>query len=62
MTERRRAEKLQGALYRIAEESAATHDISSLYEAVHRIVGDLMDARNFFIAIVDHATETLQFP
>jgi diguanylate cyclase (GGDEF)-like protein/PAS domain S-box-containing protein len=62
VTERRRAEKLQAALYRIAEESAATHDIDSLYEAVHRIVGDLMDARNFFIAIVDYAADTLQFP
>jgi diguanylate cyclase (GGDEF)-like protein/PAS domain S-box-containing protein len=62
VTERRMAEKLQSALYRIAEETAAATDLGQVYGAVHRIVGELMDARNFYIAVLDPANNTLSFP
>src|SRR5262249_36565314 len=32
------------------------------YAAVHAIVGELMDARNFYIALQDEATRTVGFP
>jgi len=62
VTERRKAEKLQSALYRIAEETAAATDLGELYGAVHRIVGELMDARNFYITLHDSETATMSFP
>ncbi|HEY0789072.1 MAG TPA: diguanylate cyclase, partial [Thermoanaerobaculia bacterium] len=33
-----------------------------LYSSIHRIVADLMDARNFYIAFYDEATDSLTFP
>ncbi len=62
VTERKRSEKLRSALYRIAAETAAAEDLPQVFAAVHRIVGELMDARNFYIALVDPATETIRFP
>ena len=62
VTERRKAEKLQSALYRIAEETAAATDLNQVYEAVHRIVGEMMDARNFYIALYDADSERMSFP
>ena len=62
VTERRKAEKVQSALYRIAEETTAATDLTEVYGAVHRIVGEMMDARNFYIALHDAASDTLSFP
>ena len=57
-----RAAQIQGATYRI---SLAAHDsptLQELYRAIHEIVGELMPARNFYIALYDPATETISFP
>lgn len=62
VTDRKRAERIQSALYRIAEEASAAESIEHLCPAVHRIVGELMDARNFYIALHDPETNTLSFP
>ena len=56
---RENAEKVQGALYRIAELASAAQDMQEFYRAVHEIVGELMDARNIFIALYD---EQLRMP
>ncbi|HEU0093489.1 MAG TPA: PAS domain S-box protein, partial [Vicinamibacteria bacterium] len=58
---RKRAEKLQRALYRIAEISASVEDMPGFYASVHQIVGDLMNARNFYLALQDEATSGLSF-
>jgi len=57
-----RAAKVQAALYRIAEAASAVRDMPEFYAAVHRIVGELMYARNFFIGLYDPATELISFP
>jgi diguanylate cyclase (GGDEF)-like protein/PAS domain S-box-containing protein len=62
ITERRRAEKLQSALYRIAQTTSAAEDMDAFYAAIHGIVGELMYARNFYIAIYDKATDLIRFP
>jgi diguanylate cyclase (GGDEF)-like protein/PAS domain S-box-containing protein len=62
VTERKRAELLQRALYRIAETASAAEDMEQFYKAIHKIVGELMYARNFYISIFDEATDTLSFP
>lgn len=62
ITERKRAEQLQSALYRIAEETSAAGDLDEFYRFIHRIVGGLMHAENFYIALYDETSETLSFP
>jgi len=62
ITERRRSERMQSALYRIAEVSTTAGDLSELYPAIHRIVAHLLDARNFYIALHETETNTLTFP
>ncbi len=62
ITERKRAEELQRALYRIADQTSAATDLQAFYPAIHSIVGELMDARNFYIALYDEDTGRLSFP
>ena len=62
ITERKRAELLQSALYRVAEMTTTTQDMQAFFSAVHRIVGELMHAGNFFIALCDPETEMVSFP
>ncbi len=58
VAERQRGEKLQAALFRIAELSSTTETLEQFYSAVHGIVGELLYAKNFFIALLsDDATE-----
>jgi diguanylate cyclase (GGDEF)-like protein/PAS domain S-box-containing protein len=62
VTERKRAEQLQSALYRIGETAGAVREMDAFYAAIHAIVGELMDARNFYIALRDEASRTIGFP
>jgi len=62
ITEKRRSEKLQTALYQIAEVSTTSRDLADLYPKIHAIVADLMDAKNFYIALYDDATDWITFP
>jgi len=62
ITQRREAERIQSALYRIAETASVVDDLPQFYREIHRIVGGLMDARNFYIALRDPATGNLRFP
>jgi diguanylate cyclase (GGDEF)-like protein len=60
--ERQRGERLQAALFRIAELASSTDSIDEFYAAVHRVVGDLLNARNFYIALVSEDGGELSFP
>jgi two-component system cell cycle sensor histidine kinase/response regulator CckA len=62
ITERKQAEKLQSALYRIAEESSRAKNLDDLYPVLHGIVSELMYAKNFYIALYDPANQTVRFP
>ncbi|TAN05863.1 MAG: GGDEF domain-containing protein [Rhodanobacteraceae bacterium] len=60
--ERQRGERLQAALFRIAELASTTESIDNFYAAVHRVVGGLLYARNFYIALVSEDGSELTFP
>ncbi|HEY0140733.1 MAG TPA: EAL domain-containing protein [Thermoanaerobaculia bacterium] len=62
VTEQRKAEKLQQALFRIAQLSRESETLDTFYGAVHAVVGELMDARNFYIAEYDRERDVLTFP
>jgi PAS domain S-box-containing protein len=61
-SERGRSEEVQAALYRIAELAGAAQDMQEFYEAVHGIVGELMYANNFFIALHDERRQLVNWP
>ncbi len=62
ISERKRAEKLQSALYRIAATTSATDDIDEFYRAIHAIVGELMYAKNFYVALHDAYANLISYP
>jgi two-component system cell cycle sensor histidine kinase/response regulator CckA len=62
ISERKRAEALSSALYRIAEKASAAQDLQQFFAAIHGIVDELMSARNFSIAIRDAESELVSFP
>ena len=62
ITEQKRTEALHSALHRITQETSTAEDLPEFYAAVHEIVGELMCARNFYIAIYDPLTQLLSFP
>src|SRR5580700_10140037 len=62
ISEQKRAEALHSALYRITQKTSAAEDLQQFYAAVHSIVGELMYARNFYIAVYDPLTQVLSFP
>ncbi|HET7434188.1 MAG TPA: GAF domain-containing protein, partial [Thermoanaerobaculia bacterium] len=61
ITEQLKNEKLQAALFRIAQLSRET-TAEQFYPAVHEIVGQLMNATNFYIAELDEAHGVFRFP
>jgi PAS domain S-box-containing protein len=62
ITERKRAEKLQAALYRISDCANSVDDLQQLYRALHEIIGELIYARNLYVALLDEGGEHLHFP
>ena len=62
ITEQKRAEDLNAALYAIAARRQSAEDLQQFFAAIHNIVGQLMNARNFYIALYDPATQLLSFP
>ncbi|KZC19781.1 diguanylate cyclase, partial [Rhodanobacter denitrificans] len=56
------AERLQRALYAIAEQAGADHDMPEMMRSLHAIVSSLMYAENFYIVLYDAATDTVRFP
>lgn len=60
--ERQRSERLQRALFRIAELTITSDTLSRFYSQVHDVVSELLYARNFYIALLSDDGERLQFP
>ncbi len=62
VAERERSERLQAALFRIAEQAGRSESLDAFYAEVHGIVSGLLDARNFFIALLTPDGRELDFP
>jgi diguanylate cyclase (GGDEF)-like protein len=62
IAERERAEHLQAALFQIAELSSRPGDMVEFFGSLHGIVGELLYARNFYIALFETETEEVSFP
>ncbi len=59
---RKRAEHLQAALFQIAQLATADINQDAFYRRVHAVVGELLNAENFFIALLSDDRSRLTFP
>jgi diguanylate cyclase (GGDEF)-like protein len=62
VAERERGERLQAALYQIAALTNSEDTSERFYRHVHAIVGELINADNFYIALVSEDGTTVSFP
>ncbi|MBZ2209982.1 sensor domain-containing protein [Massilia soli] len=62
ITERKRAEAVQKALYAISEAVHTAGDLSALFPHIHRIINTLLPATGLTIALFDPACQQLDFP
>lgn len=56
------AEKVEKALFEIAQAALLSPSLDSLFKRVHQIVAELMPAKNFYIALYDKERDRLRFP
>ncbi|HTA64338.1 MAG TPA: GAF domain-containing protein, partial [Xanthomonadaceae bacterium] len=62
VAERRHAETMQRILYEISALSVRDIDLDTFYVELHRIMGELLYAKNFAVVLYDEATELVRFP
>jgi PAS domain S-box-containing protein len=61
-TDRRHSQEIQAAIYEISESAHSAESLDALFASIHRIVGRLMAATNFYIALYDAEADLLSFP
>ena len=62
VTDQKRAETIQSAVYRISQMVHEAENLQELYQAIHTIISELMPARNFYIALYDAGADIVHFP
>jgi len=62
VSKQRKADAIQSAVYRISDAANAAKDLPELYRHIHKVIGGLMPATNFYIALYDDRAQTLSFP
>jgi diguanylate cyclase (GGDEF)-like protein/PAS domain S-box-containing protein len=62
ISERKRSEALQNALYGISEAAHSAKDLLGLFQQVHQIVGELLPTISFSVALYDEQNDELSFP
>jgi diguanylate cyclase (GGDEF)-like protein len=62
IAERQKAEKLHKALFAISEITATANNIDDFYQALHQEVKTLVQADNFYIALLSDKTKHIEFP
>ncbi|MFC4527437.1 diguanylate cyclase [Dyella halodurans] len=62
ITELRRGESMRSALHAISEAAHAADSLHALFEQVHRIIGELLPAGNFLVALLDRKRGEISFP
>ncbi len=60
--ERKRAEQITRTLFSISNAVNTTKDLTELYASIHRILGEIIDLKNFFIALYHKEVGRITFP
>lgn len=61
ISERKRLEHMSSVLYEISNAVSTTLDLDHLYRTIHQILKRVVDATNFFIAMIDEKNDRLLF-
>ncbi len=61
ITDRKRAQDLQDAVYRIAIATETTRSLNDLFPQIHAIISSVMPAENFYITLYDEERNVLKF-
>ena len=61
-SDRKRTEKVNASIFKISNAAISSESLDDLFLSIHRIIEDLMPAKNFYIALYDHTSDTLSFP
>ena len=59
---RKRAERVREAAYRVSEAAQSVESLPEFFHRAQEILGTLIPADNFYIALLDRETKTLHFP
>jgi len=62
ITERKNSERTTRAMYAISKAITTTGDLHDLYAHIHAILGEVIDATNFFIGLLDQAEDRIVLP
>jgi PAS domain S-box-containing protein len=62
IAERKRAEQITRTLSAISNAVNTTRDLRELYATIHLILGEIIDLRNFYIAIYHEKAQRISFP
>ena len=62
ITDRKRSEFIQSAIFQISEAAHTYHTLDEIYTSIHDIIRELMPAKNFYIALFNENEHTIDFP
>jgi len=62
ITERKKAEKIQTAIYKISEAALKVKSLKRFFALIHKTVTELMPAENFYIALYNPESDMINFP
>ena len=62
ISHRKRADRIQAALYNISRSIHSTAGLDELYQAIHHSLSEIIDTKNFFISSYDSQEDTVSFP
>ncbi len=56
------SEKIKNAVYSISELAHSAKDLNDMYASFHVVIGELLDAPNLLIALLENSRETITYP
>ena len=62
ITEQKHMENISNMLFQISNAVNTTHDLEELYAAIHAILLEYIEAKNFYIALLDEQNDRVVFP
>lgn len=62
ISEHKKSEKLEKALYQISRAVIDNEELGSLYSSIHKSLSDILPVENLFIALFDQQKNLLSFP
>ncbi|MBA4420377.1 MAG: hypothetical protein C0391_04445 [Anaerolinea sp.] len=62
ITEQTQTDKIQSAIFQVSNAASTTENLNELYHSIHLILGRLMPAKNFYIALYNETEGEISFP